>query len=142
MTAEANSPALSGKTNTDQLISLFNLVIIDHPLRGREDFARTQEATSILEGLLRDKPEVLPISAIKSILDGLSVLDVPTDVSSANLETNERKSDFAFLDTGKEHMVAFATLASKTKSLICYQLDLQKPLNWKQAGKQSDISKK
>ena len=121
-------------------MDLFNSFVLDRPLKDEEDFSKARNATTILGKLLRGKREALSVSAAKSILEGLSVLNVPTDVKS-KLETDEEKSDFAFLSTGKEQMVMLATLRSKTKSVICYQLDLQEPLSWKRRGQQASIIK-
>ena len=81
-TAQAKPSAPSENSDTGLLMDLFNSFVLDRPLKDEEDFSKARNATTILGKLLRGKREALSVSAAKSILEGLSVLNVPTDVKS------------------------------------------------------------
>ena len=101
-TAQAKPPAPSENSDTGLLIDLFNSFVLDRPLKDEEDFSKARKATTILGKSVHGNVKAMQLSAAKSILDGLSVQDVPIDVRSKKVETDKEKSDFAFLNPGKD----------------------------------------
>jgi hypothetical protein len=143
-TAPAKPSAPSENSDTGLLIDLFNSFVLDRPLKNEEDVLRARAATTTLAELLRGKREVLPVSGAKRILQELSARDVPKVYNDLKPKPElDVFIHFAFLTTGSEQTVALATLRdasrSTTKSAMCYQLDLQEPLSWKDRGQQASI---